>query len=311
MNFLGPRLRRVACAAAVVGAGVSFATLLAEVGNALPAGTQPAGAINMTPASGDSGTTFALSFAAPPQFCPGDNTASYTWGTFLTPITNDPAPMTFTVSGSPIGAPAASTVSLRNPAGTQLRALIPGLGDGLIVAPPSVSFQSIAFATLPAGDYWIGIACVLPDGGGVVQNTRFWTKAITITSTAGAGPNNFTFVAATPPTTTTTTTTSSTTTTTLPGATTTSTTTTTLPGATATSTTTTTTGSSTTSTTVFRAVASSGGGSVSSGTGSGTVLANTGSSPARILAWAVLLITFGRMAVLLGRPLKVLPADRS
>ncbi len=309
MNILGPKLRRVACAAAVVGAGVSFATLLAEVGNALPAGTQPAGSINMTPASGDSGTTFALSFAAPPQFCPGDNTASYTWGTFITPITNDPAPMTFTVSGSPIGSPAASTVSLRNPAGTQLRALIPGLGDGLIVGPASVSFQSIAFATLPAGDYWIGIACVLPDGGGVVQNTRFWTKAITITSTAGAGPNNFTFAAATPPTTTTTTTTTttSTTTTTLPGATTTSTTTTTLPGATTTSTTTTTAGSSTTSTTLFRSVASSAG----SGTGSGTVLANTGSSPVRILVWAVLLITFGRMAVLLARPLKVLPAVRS
>ncbi len=310
MNILGPKLRRVACAAAVVGAGVSFATLLAEVGNALPAGTQPAGSITMTPASGDSGTTFALSFAAPPQFCPGDNTASYTWGTFLTPITNDPAPMTFTVSGSPIGAPAVSTVSLRNPAGTQLRALIPGLGDGLIVAPPSVSFQSIAFATLPAGDYWIGIACVLPDAGGVVQNTRFWAKAITITSTAGAGPNNFTFAAATPPTTTTTTTTSSTTTTTLPGATTTTTTTTTA-GSSTTSTTTTTAGSSTTSTTVFRAVASSAGGSSSSGSGSGAVLANTGSSPTRILVWAILLITFGRMAVLLGRPLKVLPAVRS
>ena len=166
---------------------------------ALPTGTPAAGAINLTPSSGDSSTPFAIAFATPPQSCPGDNTAGYTWGTFLTPLANDPAPITYTASGSPIGVPAASTVSLRNPAGTQLRGIAPGLGDGLVVAPGSVSFQSVAFATLPAGAYNVGIACVLPDGAAIPQTARFWSTTLTITSSAGAGPNNFTWSVGTVP----------------------------------------------------------------------------------------------------------------
>jgi hypothetical protein len=37
------------------------------------------------------------------------------------------------------------------------------------------------------------------------------------------------------------------------------------------------------------------------------LLVSTGASPTRLLVWAFLLLVFGRMAILLSRPVKVLP----
>ena len=67
----------------------------------------------MNPTTGDSGVTFALSFGTV-QACPGDANAGYLWGTFLTSAANDPATLTFTASGSPVGA-AGFTTALRDP----------------------------------------------------------------------------------------------------------------------------------------------------------------------------------------------------
>lgn len=352
------RWRRIARDLARVGVAVAAVGLFATVADALPAGTPSAGAISMNPVSGNSDTTFSLVFGSPPQFCPGDAINSYRWGTFITPITNDPAPMTYSASGIALGP--TFTGNLRDPIGTQIRAQNPGLGDGLIVAPTGLSFASSAFASL-AGDYWVGIACTLPDNVGVVQTVKYWSTQITITASAGAGPNSFTYGAATSTTTTTTTVAAGTTTTTVPSATTTSTTTSTtsplgatttstvVPGgsttttvpcgsaATATTTTTTTPAGSTTTTTrpsgattttttaptttttvpcvsttttVPSAITTTTVRFASGGTGatSNSGLANTGSSTTAIVAWALLLLTFGRMVLLLGRTPKVLSA---
>lgn len=349
------RWHRIARDLARVGVAVAAVGLFATVADALPAGTPSAGAISISPVSGNSDTTFSLVFGSPPQSCPGDAINSYRWGTFITPITNDPAPMTYSASGIALGP--TFTGNLRDPIGTQVRAQNPGLGDGLIVAPTGLSFASSAFASL-AGDYWVGIACTLPDNVGVVQTVKYWSTRITITASAGAGANSFTYGAATSTTTTTTTVAAGTTTTTVPSATTTSTTsplgatttstvvpggstTTTVPcgsAATATTTTTTTPAGSTTTTTrppgattttttaptttttvpcvsttttVPSAITSTTVRFSPGGTGgspSGSALANTGSSTTGIVVWAVLLITFGRMALLLGRKPKVLSA---
>ena len=169
---------------------VSSAVPVANVAQALPPGTPSAGPVIITPSTGDSDTTFGMSFASA-QFCPGDNVAGYTWGTFITPYTNDPATMTYTPSGSPVGP--AFTGSLRDPFGAQIRANTPGLGDGLVVAPSSVSFTSASFGSLPAGQYWIGISCNLPDGLGVPQTMKYWATPVTLTDVGGAGANGFTY----------------------------------------------------------------------------------------------------------------------
>lgn len=329
----GTRLRRTIRGVAILGALISAVGVCVSVASALPAGTAPAGTVTLNPSSGTSGTTFSIGFPNPPQFCPGDGVAGYRWGTFITPVTNDPAPMTYTPSGSPQGP--TFTASLRTPEGVQIRANTPGLTDGLIAPPLSVNFANVTFGALPPGDYFVGIVCTRADQQFVVQTERFWSTTVTITAEAGAGPNNFTYAIAAPPATTTTTTTtpaSTTTTTTAP----TSTTTTTAPtGSTTTTTTapggsTTTTVASATTTTLLAGTptttVSGGGGSFpfpSSGSGSGSgggstfvppsgQLAATGPSETlTLVVWAVLFLAFGRMAILLGRTPKVLPASRS
>ena len=345
-----PSWRRLARYGALVGVAVSGVGLFSQASSALPAGTAAAGTMTMNPATGDSASTFSLVFGAPPapQFCPGDNTASYLWHTFITPATNDPAPMTFTNSGTANGPP--FTNNLANSIGTRSRNNLPGLGDGLVVAPTGLTFTNALYSGVTPGDYWIGIACTLPDNtDGSVNTMKYWAGRITVTASVGAGPNNFTFAASTVATTTTTSTTTTSTsttststtsttalpttvpggtatTTTVAGATTTTvpcpsgatTTTTTLVGATTTAATTTTvpcvtattTTSPTTSSNTTTTVRASSSGA-SNQTGSSQSIANTGSSSSTpwMIVWGMLLIVFGRMVILLGRPIRVL-SDR-
>lgn len=232
--------RKLAGVGALVAALICSVGLVSSVVGALPANTPPAGPVSLAPASGDSGTTFALAFSAA-QFCPGDATAGFLWGTFLTSATNDPATLTFSASGNPI-APAGFSTTLRDPTGTPVRNQNPGLTDGIINPPGFLSFSGASFASVPPGDYWIGIACTRIDASFVIQNVKYWSSAVSITASTGAGPNNFTFGPATVQTTTTTTTTAATTTTTTAATTTTTTvarptTTTTVAGGTTTTTT--------------------------------------------------------------------------
>ena len=187
---------------------------------------------------------------------------------------------------------------------------------------PTLSFSSVSFDGLPAGDYWVGVSCVKQDGQFVPQTERFWSLAITIT--AGTG-NEYTYgLADVADTTTTTTSTTTTTTTVVEAATTTVSVTTssvsspetTIDGASVTTTdpgaSTTTDPDGSTSTTPVTTVAvylpSSGGPSGTSYSPAGT-LAVTGTSPAAMIGWGVLLLVLGRFAVLLGRRTRIVPVQ--
>lgn len=201
------RHRHFAFVGSLIAAVVCSVGLVSSVGRALPAGTPPSGVVVLAPTTGASDVTFGLSFPSA-QFCPGDAIAGYLWGTFLTSATNDPATLTFSTSGSPVG-PSGFSATLRDPFGTPIRNQNPGLTDGIISPPGQLSFSGASFASVPAGEYWIGIACTLADADGVNQNVRYWAAPITIEAVTGAGPNNFTFAPGADSTTSTTTTTSS------------------------------------------------------------------------------------------------------
>ncbi len=160
---------------------------------ALPPGTPPAGTAVLSPASGTNATGFQIQLPADPAGggakCPGDGINGYRWGTYIMPITSDPASTVYDGSGSPIGP--AVTSSLRNPSGTFIRAQTPGAGDGLIGQPPAgYSWIGLGAAPgiLPAGEYNIGIACTLNTG--TVEVQKFWNTQITVTST-GASTFNY------------------------------------------------------------------------------------------------------------------------
>ena len=145
--------------------------------------------------------------------CPGDNTAGFTWGTFITPIATDPASLIYSATGTPQPASVGNANLRLASSGSPFRAQTPGLSDALIPTPvPTLSFSSVSFDGLPAGDYWVGVSCVKQDGQFVPQTERFWSLAITIT--AGTG-NEYTYGLADVADTTTTTTSTTTTTTTV------------------------------------------------------------------------------------------------
>ena len=235
MKIMSSRLKGLTLGVTAILAATAVIPI--AIAAALPPGTPRAGTVSISPATGTSATTFSV---VPPvgAACPGDNTQSYLYHSFITPFGNDPADMVYTPSGTPTGEPQ-FTNNLANSVGTRSRNLLPGLGDGLLIAVSNQSYASTAlFGTLTPGTYTVGITCTQPDGAFVPQTMRYWATEITIAASAGSGPNNFTYAVgnAPPPTTTTTvppTTTTTTTTTTVPP-----TTTTTVPPTTTTTTTT-------------------------------------------------------------------------
>ena len=248
MKKMSSRLKGLSLGVAAI--VVATAVIPMAIAAALPAGTPSAGSVTLSPLTGTSATTFSV---IPPAgaSCPGDNTQSYLYHTFITPLGNDPADMVYTPSGTPTGEPQ-FTNNLANSVGTRSRNLLPGLGDGLLIAVSNQSFANTAlFGTLAPGTYTFGIACTQPDAAFVPQTMRYWSNQITIAASPGSGPNNLLTLGIVlrppprrrrrppprrrrlPPTTTTTTLPPTTTTTTLPP----TTTTTTLPPTTTTTTT--------------------------------------------------------------------------
>lgn len=308
--------------------------------------TQPAGVpLN----SGGSATSFAL-LVPPAASCSGDGSAGYRSHSYIVPASVDPSTMTFNSSGPvPNGVGANLRQPMYSTAGgSAWTNKTPSAEAALIVDLVPFSFAVYAEAggatAVPEGTYNVGIACTSNSGA---TFDRYWNVQIDITHDAADTPAGFTWevAEAVEPTTTTSTTTtmpaqgtSTTTTTTTPpagGTTTTtvaggSTTTTVAGGSTTTvaggSTTTTRPGgaSSTTTTVASGAVVTTTTqptGGITTTTfrvGSGGVttttlprqLPNGGSSSWTLVAWAVGLLVFGRMAILLGRTPKVLPLDR-
>jgi hypothetical protein len=312
-------IRRVARDLAWAGAVVSAAMLVAGLGSGVrvsAAGTNAGSLQVLTGPSfptvgqpivtGDADDRFLLQPPAAAA-CTGDSaTGGYRIQSFMVPAAVDPATLTFDSNG-PI--PFTTGAALRVPLFAQGTGFIDGntaIGTGALTGIPAFDFSVFGGAdgsTLaPPGAYKIGLACTLGPAS-ATQLDKFWTVQVTFAATA-SGAISFTVNPATTPTTTTTTTTTTTlapgvttTTTIAPGATT---TTTLAPGATTTS--------SSTTTTIRPAVASA---AQSAGSGSsGSGLVSTGSSPTPIVIWAVLLLVFGRMAILFARRLRVAPPDK-
>ena len=262
---------------------------------------------------GGSATKFYLQTPAAAA-CSGDSASGgYRVQSYMVPASIDPATLTFDSNG-PI--PNGTGASLRQPlfAGGSIYvdantavATTAG-GPGAITGNPVFDFSIFGTAgptVVPNGTYNVGIACTL-GAASATQLDKYWNVQLTFTADANDQPSGIKWTTPNVVATTTTTTTSSTTTT-IAGATTTvaATTTTVRTG------TTTTTIAGGPTTTLLGAtttlVASGAGGTGSGSRSGGGTLAVTGSSPIPILVWGVLLLVFGRMSVLLGRRVKVLP----
>jgi hypothetical protein len=253
--------------------------------------------------SGGSVTKFYLRVPAAAA-CTGDTaTGGYRVQSYMVPASVNPATLTFNSSG-PI--PAGTGANLRQPLFATSEpylnantAVASADGTGAIVGNPAFDFAvfgSSGPAVVPNGTYNVGIACTLGDAS-ATQLDKYWNVQLTFTADAADQPSGIKWT--TPNQTVTTTVAAATTTvaaatTTVAGA------TTTVAGVTTTVAGATTTTRPTIATSTTRApVASSG--------GSGNNLSATGGSPLPIVFWAILLLVFGRMAILLGRPLRVLP----
>ncbi|MDO9176642.1 MAG: hypothetical protein Q7V62_17685 [Actinomycetota bacterium] len=288
------------------GPGAQFVDAATNAGGLdvlVPPGTAAAG---QPLTAGGSATAFAL---APPEgaACSGDSaTGGYRVQTYMVPASVDLDTLTFGLTG-PI--PSATGANYRQPlytsAGSSRVNKTTAVNTGLLIGLPILSFEWIGTdgtTVLPAGTYNLGYACT-KGAASATQLDKYWNVQFTVTAAAADVPAGLAWsVSAAVPTTTTTSTTVGATTTTGAGATTTT---------TGSGTTTTVSGSTTTTiratTTTVRVSSGAGGGS---GSGGGTIVA-TGGSPLPTLLWAVLLLVFGRMVILLGRPLRVLPPDAS
>jgi hypothetical protein len=304
MTIHRPRTRAVARDLSRLAAALSACMFVIVAWSAFTASLTPAsaaatnnGVMTIAPTSGSSSTAIALSLPSGAA-CPGDTaTGNYTWQTFIIPAGVDIAgTLTFGSTG-PTAVGSEFRKALYNATGSRIVNKATDLGTGVISGIPGVKFANYTPGQLPAGDYSIGIACTLGSAG-PTQLKSYWVQTITVTANpGGADPAQITFVQAVP--TTTTTTTASTTTTTTG-----STTTTVVAGGVGS---TTTTGLSTTSSTesVF-------GGSPISPSPISSVgqLPVTGRTTAWLVAWGVLLVVFGRMAILFARPVKVLDSAR-
>ncbi len=339
MNLRRQMLRRLGCVVArtaAVGSSVMLAITISGLSlsglpqaSAAPVAGQaevvtPTGVLGQSGGqpltSGGSATVFSLGLPSGAA-CTGDSAlGGYRVQSYMVPDTVDPASLTFGSAGpvpSGIGAAFRQPLFDSNSTGyvdAQTAAATVEGGPGPVVNIPGFQLgpQDVFVpGNIPAGTYNVGIACTLGPAS-ATQLDKFWNTKLTVVVAASDVPAGVTWTAVPNQATTTTTSTTSTTSST-------STTSTTIAGSTTTSdgvaTTTTTTGDgsspstddSTTTTELLVAT----GGSPSGGAfvgGSVTSLPVTGSSSTALVVWAVLLVTFGRMAVLLGRPPRIRPA---
>lgn len=279
-------------------------TLSGAVQFSVPAGSPTAG---QTLTSGGSATQFNLK---PPagSTCTGDSaTGGYRVQTYMVPTSVNPADLTFNALGPlfPAGTDASLYRSaLYNTSGSLVVNLTTGIADasggGLVTSNlPVMSWGAIPGTrpTPPAGTYNVGIACTR-SAGSVMD--KYWNIELTVTADATDSPAGITWSTVTTPVVTTTTAAATTTT---AASTTTSTTasasTTTVAGATTTIDQATTTVAAATDTTLDTTDTTEAFGS----------LAVTGSRPLPLVLWALLALIVGRMVVLIGKPVRVLPGE--
>ncbi len=344
MPTASPRLRlavarcsRVCVVVAAVGFAVSTVNLVATPS----AQAETVGAVTFSDAAGmaiTTGTRDTVFNMDPPAAaaCSGDSaTGSYLWHTYIVPAAVDPNTLSFDGDGPvPQGFGANLRLPLYDAGGSPQVNRTTAAETGQIVGRPEFSFVALgadAQTFVPAGTYNIGYACTRNLPGNQTMD-RVWNAQITVTA---LDADSFSWTVVADPSTTTTstssTTTSSTTTTsTVPsGSTTTtssvptdSTTTSSVPAASSTtpspsSTSLPATGgaggggtsggtSGTGGTTGFGGTTGSGGTTTGFGGTTGGTLPRTGNGSTPLFVWGVLLLVFGRIAVLAARKPRVI-----
>lgn len=174
-------LKRVTSVVAVLAVTTAISLLDVPGASAAPPGTPPNGSLTLTPPSGNSDTDFVLD-PDDPQVCPGDGaTDGYRWQTFMTPTSIDPATLTYGGSG-PQSQGGEFTVPLFDTGGNPVINRNPDVGTASISGIPTMDFAAFGPGVVPAGEYYIGIACTL---SGVTET--FWSLPITITTNATTG----------------------------------------------------------------------------------------------------------------------------
>jgi len=276
---------------------------------------------NQPLASGGSSTDFTLKLPSGAA-CTGDSaTGQYKVQSYMVPSSVDPGTLQYgsagpqpTATGSNFKEPLYDTTGTAYVNQQTANATNSG-GPGPIINIPTFNFEVFTNPPqIPAGTYNVGISCTLGPAS-TTQVDKFWIVQFVVTTDPADSPAqiHWTAQAAPPPATTTTTSVATTTTSGGGGQ---STTTTIGSGSTAT-----TIAGDQSSTTVAPAVGasnSSAGGGTSSGAvgspsdpsasnagSSGGSLPNTGGRVLSLFVWAGLLAIFGRIAVLLGRPMQV------
>ncbi len=306
-----PTRRRIARDVARAGTALSALMVVFGLAAAAPdqASAAPAGSLTIVKGvnpgagglltSGGSAEVFAMQ-TPPGAACAGDGTKGYRIQTFLVSASVNIDTMKFDASGP---SPSSTGATVRVPlfsSGNPVLDVNPALTTGAIPNMGTFSFAITGFssALVPNGSYTMGFACTQDGPTGKVLD-KYWTVGITITASASDSPSGFTWAKAgsTPPTTTVAPGT------TVPGA-----TTTTIAGATTTTVVTDTTSVDTTDSSLVTdstestLVDSNAGGDLGGGGGE---LVTTGSSPMPVIVWGILLLIFGRMAILFARPVKV------
>jgi hypothetical protein len=223
--------------------------------------------------------------------CSGAGSAGYRWETFLVAATVDPGAITWGLGPAPSTSPLVTAVYSAD--GEQVSSKFPaGNPAGLISGIPQLSLSNtVSTGQLAVGSsYQIGIACTLNN-----QTEKWWATTLAITANTADTPLGIRWTVGAPPTSTTTTTS-----TTVAPTTTVRPTTTTTAG-----TTTTTTAASTTTTSVASSAATT-----TTAVSSGSGIPNTGTRTWVLAGWGLAALFFGRIALLMSRPIRVLPPKR-
>lgn len=191
--------RRLGLAVAAV-AVVAAITTTGGIAQAAPAPvlTPPTGGLSgltLSNPSGTSATTFNMSIVpSGDTTCAGDGLAGFRWAGFVTPTSNDPSQLRFDGAGGfPNATLAPGSLPLVTGASTFVVTNTPGSGSGFVNAPSNLSFANTAIynaTNLPAGEYFIGLACYELTTG--TATNQFWATPVTITR-PGAGPNNLNY----------------------------------------------------------------------------------------------------------------------
>lgn len=297
------RMRSLAMLGATISAVMLGVTFVGALGAAaLPPGTAPTAGQTLSVTSGDASSDWKLLLTAPNNTCPGDGLASFRWSTFMVPASVDAATLTWNASGPVPPEGVTAVYPLFSNTGTPQIQKTPSIGDALITGIPAFyDFAAISTLSVPNGDYKIGYACHKSG-----QTERYWQTLITVSGSTATG---FNFAVPSTPVTTTVAPTTVAPTTVAP---------TTAAPTTTSAASTTTTIKSTTTTTVAGATTTSvaAGGPTTSISSATTIpfttlpatLPNTGQNRTGwFIVWGSLLLVFGRIVLLLARPVRVAP----